>query len=488
MGLRLSCDTISRVKPDDVVDRDEEWNVLERHVSEGRARLGIVTGRRRVGKTFLLRRLAERHGGLLVPCLEEEREPALRRFADALGRHHGLSLGTPRDWAAALEQATVGPLAVPLLVLDEVPYVLAHSPELESVVQHTVDDSRDVDGTRVLLAGSSLAIMSGLLGGGRPLRGRADVQLLLRPFDYRLAATYWGVRSSSVAFRLHAVLGGSPGYRVMALAPPNTIAAFDRWVVDAVINPASALYHEHAYLLGEDSRIADRAIYSSIMRAIAAGDHRPSRIAARVGRAQTSLSYAFRTLTEAGFVENVDGVLSGRDPRYELVDPVVAFLYACAEPWRSLIEEGRREQAWAAAAPAWHAQVLGPHLERLARVWASRFASPSSIGGAAGVVGRAEIADPSGRVTREIDVAVLAVGERPGAHARVQAIGEAKLTADVDALAHLDRCAALLEVRGNGRPAQLFVVCERATRALRDVVRRRADVQIVDLDRLYHDG
>ena len=474
------------MKPDDVVDRDEEWNILDRHMVEGRARLGIVTGRRRVGKTYLLRRLVERHGGLLVSCLEEEREPALRRFADALGRHHGLALGPPRDWTAALAQATSGPLAVPLLVVDEVPYLLAHSPELESVVQHAVDQSRDRDGTRIVLSGSSLAIMSGLLGGGRPLRGRADLQLVLPPFDYRLAGTYWNVTNPAVALRLHAVLGGSPGYRVMASTPPDTVRAFDRWVVDAVINPAAALYHEDAYLLGEDRRVTDRAVYASVMRAIAEGDHRPSRIAARVGRAQTSLSHVFRTLSEAGFLVNVDGVLSGRDPRYELVDPVITFLYSCAEPWRALAEEGRRTEAWAAAAPAWRANVLGPHLERLSRVWASRFASPASLGGPPGIVGRAEIADPSGRVTREIDVAVLGPGQRPDKHAQVQAIGESKLTADIDALAHLDRCAHVLEARGNGRPRRLFIVCETATKVLRAAIKRRDDVDLVDLDRLYH--
>jgi AAA+ ATPase superfamily predicted ATPase len=474
------------VKPDDVVDRDEEWTLLERHVTEGRARLGIVTGRRRVGKTYLLRRLADRYGGLFVACLEEEREPALRRFAEALGRHHGLSLGPPRDWAAAFEQATTGPLAVPLLVVDEVPYLLAHSPELESVVQHAIDQSRDRDGTRIVLSGSSLAIMSGLLEGGRPLRGRADLQLVLSPFDYRLSRAYWNVTNPAVAFRLHAMLGGSPGYRVMAAPPPNTIKAFDRWVVDAVINPAAALYHEDAYLLGEDRRVTDRAIYASVMRAIAAGDHRPSRIAARVGRAQTSLSHVFRTLAEAGFVDNVDGVLSGRDPRYELVDPVIGFLYSCVEPWRALAEEGRRDQAWTAAAPAWHANVLGPHLERLARVWASRFASSSSVGGPPGIVGRAEIPDPSGRITREIDVAVLAPDQRSGKEAQIQAIGESKLTADLDALGHLDRCVQLLEARGHGRPRQLFVVCETATPVLRAAIKRRHDVDLIDLDRLYH--
>ena len=473
------------MKPSDIFDREGEWASLERHVTDGRARLGIVTGRRRVGKTYLLRRLVDRHGGLLVPCIEEEREPALRRFAEILGRHHGVALGPPADWSAALALATTGPLAVPLLVIDEFPYLLAHSPELESVIQHAVDESRDRNGTRIVLSGSSLAIMGGLLDGGQPLRGRADLQLVVQPFDYRTTAKYWNASNPAVAFRAHAVTGGSPGYAVLAPPLPAKIDAFGRWVVHAVINPAAALYREDSYLLGEDRRLSDTAIYASILRIIAAGDHRPSRIAAKVGRPQTSLSHAFRVLTEAGFISNAEGLLSGRDPLYRLVDPMIPFIYSCVEPWRSLAEDGRRQQAWESASPAWNAQILGPHLETLARSWAARFAAPGSIGGAAGIVGRAELPDRAGRVPREIDVVILPPGESAGRGATVQAIGEAKLTADIDAVHHLDRCAELLVARGHGRPQRLLVFCETATPALRRVTNRRDDVTIVDLRRLY---
>jgi uncharacterized protein len=475
------------MKPQDLFDRDEEWEALDRHVIEGRARFGVVTGRRRVGKTFLLRRLAEQHRGLFVSCLIEEREPALRRFAEALGRHHGVPLGPPVDWAAAFAQATSGPLAVPLLIIDELPYLLAHSPEIESVLQHVVDESRDRAGTRIIVSGSSLAVMGGLLGEGRPLRGRAELSLNLQPFDYRTAAAYWGIDDPSLAFRVHAVLGGSPGYRPLAVDPPATVRGFDRWLKQSILNPAAALYREDSYLLSEDRRLAERSGYSSILRAVAGGERRPSRIAGRVGKAQTSLSHAFAVLVEAGFLRSENGLLSGRDPLYYLADPVITFLNSCVDPWRPLIEDGRRDDAWRSASPTWHAQVLGPHLELLARQWASRFAPVEMLDGPAGLVGRAEIADAAGRVAREIDVAVLSPGEKPGTSAQVRVIGEVKLTADVDAIAHLDRCSDLLEQRGNGRPTRLLVVFEHATAALLRAAARRADVELVSLDRLYVD-
>jgi hypothetical protein len=43
-------------KPADMFDRDEEWAALSRFAADNRPRatLGVVSGRRRQGKTFLL--------------------------------------------------------------------------------------------------------------------------------------------------------------------------------------------------------------------------------------------------------------------------------------------------------------------------------------------------------------------------------------------------------------------------------------------------
>jgi uncharacterized protein len=170
---------------------------------------------------------------------------------------------------------------------------------------------------------------------------------------------------------------------------------------------------------------------------------------------------------------------------YRLTDPAITFIHSCVEPWRTLSDEGRRSEAWANAQLSWNSQVLGPHLERIAREWTSKMAAHDTIGRPRGIVGRAEISDAKGRITREIDVAVLAPGERAGKQAQVIAIGEVKLTADTDAVTHLDRCGELLQTRLNGRPERLLIFCETATPALRAIVKKRRDLELVDLTRLY---
>lgn len=153
-------------------------------------RLGIVSGRRWHGKSYLLQALSERVGGLYVTAVREEgRLPALRRFSDAIAAHAGLQPGTLRlgDWREVLSNAldVAARSRTPLLVIDELPYLLQHSPEIPGLLQQLYDERQQGagagPGARVILCGSAMSVMRELLSGTKPLRGRAVIDLRLGP-------------------------------------------------------------------------------------------------------------------------------------------------------------------------------------------------------------------------------------------------------------------------------------------------------------------
>ena len=130
-------------KPPNVYNRDVEWADLTGFVTAPgpRLRLGIVYGRRRFGKSHILRELVESVGGVYHLALQEESRTALDRFATTLSHHHP---GAPPlrfdDWNAALGYAATmlgerrrGPQ---VLVLDEYPYLRQTSPELAALAEH----------------------------------------------------------------------------------------------------------------------------------------------------------------------------------------------------------------------------------------------------------------------------------------------------------------------------------------------------------------
>ncbi|GAA2009909.1 hypothetical protein GCM10009799_42450 [Nocardiopsis rhodophaea] len=130
-----------------MVERDREWNLLAEFLADTdpAMRLAIVSGRRRHGKSYLLQALSEQVGGLYVTAVREEgRLPAIQRFSDAVAAHASLRPGSLHltDWRDVLSNAldAVSRSPHPLLVIDELPYLLQHSPEIPGLLQQLYDE------------------------------------------------------------------------------------------------------------------------------------------------------------------------------------------------------------------------------------------------------------------------------------------------------------------------------------------------------------
>lgn len=76
-----------------------------------------------------------------------------------------------------------------------------------------------------------MSVMGRLLTGQAPLRGRANLEMLIRPFAYQDAAAFWGVHDPRLAVLLHSVVGGTPAYRreLVGYDAPTGENDFDGW-------------------------------------------------------------------------------------------------------------------------------------------------------------------------------------------------------------------------------------------------------------------
>jgi hypothetical protein len=71
-------------KPELILARDDEWRTLAQFVTQpvAQLRIAVLSGRRRVGKSYLLRELSRAVDGLYVTAVAEEDGVAARqRFA-----------------------------------------------------------------------------------------------------------------------------------------------------------------------------------------------------------------------------------------------------------------------------------------------------------------------------------------------------------------------------------------------------------------------
>src|SRR5690348_5290622 len=92
-------------KPARIFDRDRDWRALVAYAEnpQPEAMLGVISGRRRQGKTYLLTALAEATGGFYFEAEEAAGAEALRMLGRAIGEFSGAP-GDLRldDWDDAL--------------------------------------------------------------------------------------------------------------------------------------------------------------------------------------------------------------------------------------------------------------------------------------------------------------------------------------------------------------------------------------------------
>ena len=442
-------------KPADVFDRDDEWEDLADFAGSSLPgmRIAVVYGRRRQGKSYLLRRLADAAGGLYHLATEQAEAISLRRFGDSLAGWAGLSAGAFgfTGWEQALRTAvevmTTAPSRdmPPLLVLDEFPYLINETPGLPSIVQGLYDTLGPGAGERgvslrLVLCGSAISVMGDLLSGTKALRGRGALDLRVRPFGYRDTRAYWGIENPAAAFIHHAVIGGTPGYRELVLNPeiPEDPARFGGWLARNVMRPSMPLFDEARRVVHEDPRIRDTATYSSVLAVVASGESSPSKIGGLLERPSTSLAHQLSMLESAGFIDRRQDLLFDRRPVITVTDPLIRFHQLVIEPYLADLEAGRARRVLAEAEHTMESKILGPHFEALAAEWTARYAYDEA-GLAAGPVGSTVIACREHKKAHEIDILALARGSRPRtANAPVAFIGEAK---------NLDRRPGLAELR-----------------------------------------
>jgi uncharacterized protein len=475
-------------KPNRIFDRSFEWSTLSRFVTSEspHARFGVVSGRRRQGKTFLLRALAEATDGFYFTAAEATAFDSLREFGAALAEHvRSPAPYTLATWSDAL-RVLYETVPDGLVIIDEFPYLIKADRSIPSVFQRKLDErASGGPGTRLLLCGSAMSVMGRLLAANAPLRGRASLELVVNSFDYRTAARFWRIEDPRLAVLVHSIIGGTPAYRQEFVGgdAPESAADFDDWVVRTVLNPAVPLFREARYLLAEEADIRDPALYNSVLGAIAEGNAMRGGIANHIGRKSSELVHPLNVLQDCGLITRESDPFHARRSRFRVVEPLVTFYETIMRRAWTPLEQRQAGQVWRRSRATFLAQVVAPHFEGLCREWAGRVAQ-DVFGELPGEVAAGSVADPVNKTRIEVDVAVLAAEGRR----RILSLGEAKWGA-VMGLRHLERLRRardLLSVKGYDT-AETWLTCYSGAGFDDDLraAARRERVLLVDLDRLY---
>jgi AAA+ ATPase superfamily predicted ATPase len=413
------------------LDRTRELARLGSALDNDGTTLVVLFGRRRLGKSRLVRRLIE--GRQSVYYVGDDRDAVLQRasLAGEIDRIiPGFASVTYPGWAELFDRFWREAPPSTVLALDELPSLVASSPELPSLLQKQIDQPPRLR-RGLILCGSSQQMMHGLvLDASAPLYGRAREIVKIEPLAPHWLKEATKSRSSADVIERYAIWGGVPRYWELSSEYRNLWDAVEELVLD----PLGVLHREPERLLRDDMTDVVRA--ASILSVIGQGANRASEIAARLALPATSLSRPLARLVDLGLIDRETpfgaALRDNKRSLYRVADPLLSFIYRFVEPKRSWLASGGVAQAKEEIRRQWPAH-LGHAWERIARQATPRV---KTLGESWGPAERWWGKDASG-ASLEIDL-VATCARDPS----TVLVGEAKLSAragEVDGL--IDRLA-----------------------------------------------
>lgn len=363
---------------DEFVGRERELAFLRQVVERrrpGPAQLVLLYGRRRVGKTSLLRHWAATSALPTVYWTAEKEPAALQRrtlAATVLGVPPAQA-PAPATWAETwqLVAAVLGDRRR-VLVIDELPYASESDPAFLSALQHAWDGLFQDREHILVLCGSHIRVMAELQAGQSPLFGRFTGQWHLEPLPFASLDAFLPGWSDEDRLAAYAIVGGVPAY-LRWLDPELGLQGNLR---DTVLAPGSMFLAEPAFLLQDEVR--EPGAHLAILKAVGAGARTLEEIARATLLGKTHLSAYLARLQDLRLIERRLPVTlppparrTSRRGRYALTDPYFRFYFRFIAPLHDTV---------ALAPEAVHDQ-LGRELrafvgqtafEELAREWTLR--------------------------------------------------------------------------------------------------------------------
>lgn len=242
------------------VGREQELALLrEEHIGKA----VMVYGKRRVGKTTLILKALEQcsYQTVYFECLKGTMQDNIAGFVQELVRIKvlpvPLAFSSLQDVFAYLN--TMPQIIV--VVVDEYThlYAMNDSAVVDSVFQSIIDNR--LSNIELILAGSHIGLMKGLLQERNPLYGRFAVSIKLEELNYLDAAKFYPDKSAYDKVAHYAVFGGSP-FINQALNPDATLREN---IIGTVLNPMSPVYLYASQLVFSDNALnvnAERIFYT----------------------------------------------------------------------------------------------------------------------------------------------------------------------------------------------------------------------------------
>ena len=307
------------------VNRVEELERLHELYESGDADLAVIFGRRRLGKTELVKQsLDSFDDAVYYQAREKTSTLQLQQFIETATETYPGLTDIREDWEAILRYLGERDAIV---VLDEFPYLAEESESLPSILQALFDHDFEDAATTVVLVGSSISMMEeAALLGNSPLYGRTSLKLDIEQLPFSAAMNFVNeAYSPDEQVQVWAVFGGVP-YYLEELEPTTSLGES---IQRTVLSRHGSLHDEPDYVLRME--LTEPTRYFSILEAIAGGSTSRNEIAGATGIEYNQLSKYIQRLERLRLVERHVPITEDRErskrSQYRIRDPFFRFWF-----------------------------------------------------------------------------------------------------------------------------------------------------------------
>jgi len=251
------------------VGRQRELTSLESRYNENKFHFIPIYGRRRVGKTELIKEFIKNKDAIYFTAIEAGEKQNLFNFSQCINEFiTDFQIDASYDtFDAAFD--VIDKLAHQqrlVLVIDEYPYLASNYKAISSILQKYIDHKFNKTNLFIILCGSSMSFMEHqVLGYQSPLYGRRTGQIKLEPFGFRESGLFFSGFDQENKAIAYGITGGIPKYLEMM----NDSISMSKNIINQFFTMDALLYEEPSNLLKQELR--EPKTYNDILIAIANG-------------------------------------------------------------------------------------------------------------------------------------------------------------------------------------------------------------------------
>lgn len=321
------------------VDRETELASLAEAHASAKPEFFLIYGRRRIGKTELVKRFASDKRHFYFLAKEQAIEVEVERLGEKFSEKFNVHIERTGDLEKLFEQIlkNIDPDEKFVVVIDEFPFWVSKQRKVLSDIQSLWDELLRERNLFLILLGSSVSMMEHEVMAYRsPLYGRRTGQLRIEPMRPKHLKEFLPRYSWEDLIKVFGAAGGVPFY----LKEFTDGRSFQENIEKTFFNKSNILYEEAEVLLREALR--EVHVYFNIMKAITDGATRMSEIAQKSRVDTTNINKYLSVLMSLGFVSKRHSITEPpklKNMRYGIEDNYFRFWIRYVYPHKEEIEE-----------------------------------------------------------------------------------------------------------------------------------------------------